>query len=678
MKGNHSRSSALLIFLVSSSSFASTTFTEIAPSSGITYSRAPSLVFNDIVTPFREASLTTPVPPPPLSLMGLPLEPHGVPGTAIIDYDTDGDLDILVTNGPGAPNHLYQNQYTQTGVATYIETAASAGIDTVDMDANGVCYGDIDNDNDPDVVLLGRHQTNRLYINNGDGTFSEAPESGLHLSENPHTSCALGDINGDGLLDISIANSVLDDGFVAIFFEPFDANYHNQLFLNNGDHTFTDVSERIQAMENIPQGNATITWATTLVDIDMDGDQDIVYADDAGGIPTTKIDPINGVDRAFIHVMLNDGDGFFTPHAIDERPESPGSWMGLGTGDFNQDGLIDIFGSNFGDYGLPFTGLPYTLGDQATRPLIQNADHTFADPDLAGEASVFGWGNAVFDFDNDGDSDVVYHGGLQMHFFSVEDNPGVALFNDGTGNLIPDVSAMAMRHQTRSVHGVAGGDLNRDGFVDVVSVSGYNIQPAVSLLPTVVFYGSVFDATAAFAPIFAPVDSEPGLFSWIGVHELPGDLSIEQNNGDSGYGSITVKATGSAGLLDGGNAPRDGTGAVFTFAPKGLKPSIMPITSGSSHTSAHAQEAYFGLGERKKGVLEVLWPGGVKNRLYSVKAGEMINFPEIPCSYDSAQRINVYLECVGSALGDLINEEVLTPKQAKRFLTSAITAYFDN
>ncbi|MEM9073445.1 MAG: VCBS repeat-containing protein [Myxococcota bacterium] len=667
--------------------FAQTTFSDVGPSSGISFQRATSDVFEDIVVPFREASLTNPLPAAPPSFLNpagsdaasLPLEPHGLPGVAVIDYDGDGDLDILATQGPDAGNHLYQNQLAQTGSATYVEVAAQAGIDTVDMDATGVCYGDVDNDGDPDVLLLGRHQGNRLMINDGNGHFSQQASSGLDLDDRPHASCAMGDVNGDGLLDIAIANAVLDNGFTAIFFEAFDANFHNQLYLNNGDLTFENVSERIEPMEAIPPGKATITWAVTILDIDQDGDQDIVFADDSGGIPVTKIDPVNGVDRSFVHVMLNDGNGFFDPLAIFERPESPGSWMGLGFGDLDHDGLMDIFGSNFGDYGLVVVGLPYFQGDQATRWMYQRPDGTFSDPELAnGEASVFGWGAAVFDVDNDGDSDAMYHGGLQMHFFSITDNPGVVLINeDGQGDLVPDVDAMGRRHTRRSVHGAAIGDLDRDGFVDVVSISGYNIDLTSPVLPAPVTYGSVFDDVGHFSPRFVPSAADPSLLQWSGVNELPGDLAVDRNDGNSGYGSVTFSAVGSVGITRNGRAPRDGTGALFTFRPHGIAPAMMSITSGSSHTSAHAQEAYFGMRDRRWGRVDVLWPGGVRNRLYGVHRGENIAFPEIPCSVDTTVRFRRYKRCVVRSLRDLKREGVLSSRDAVRFLVSALVGYFD-
>ena len=80
-------------------------------------------------------------------------------------------------------------------------------------------------------------------------------------------------------------------------------------------------------------------------------------------------------------------------------------------------------------------------------------------------------------------------------------------------------------------------------------------------------------------------------------------------------------------------------------------------------------------GTKRAGTVEILWPGGVRNKLYNVRAGERIAFPEIPCSYDSSLRFGSYVRCVTKALGSLVAADQLTRAQARRFLSSAVTAY---
>ncbi len=676
MKSSMGLGVVLLLLAGVSPAHAQNTFSEVGPGAGIAFERAPSLGYQTIID-WQDDSLVTPVPGGPPTLFPLPMMSRGFPGVAVFDYDGDGDLDILATNGPGADNALYQNQLAQTGTLTYVDMAAAAGIGTHAMDVNGVCYGDTDNDGDPDVLLLGRDAPNAFFVNEGDGTFRHVGGSDLDLDSLSSPSCTMGDVDGDGLLDIFVANAVnYDNGFVPIFAVPWAMNQANQLFLNDGDETFTDASARVADMDNIPAGAATITWAASMVDMDLDGDIDIVFSDDNGGIPITKIDPVNGVDRAFLHVLYNDGTGHFSPYSVYERAESPGSWMGLGFADLDHDGSMDMFASNFGDYGMPIIGLPYTLGDQETRPLFGRGDGSFSDP-TRGESSSFGWGNAVFDIDNDGDSDAVYHGSLDMVFFAIADNPGVVLLNDGAGNFTTDVAAMGQRHSRRNVHGVARGDLDRDGFVDVITAANFVIPAYAPMIPGPAHYGDVLDGHQFFAPVMAPTPSDPSLMQWIGIRFDDGDLSIERNNGESGHGSITVRAVGSVGTLPNGHAPRDGTGAVFSFQPDGGATAMMPITAGSSHTSAHAHEAYFGLGSAGEGQLDVLWPGGNQNRLYGVQGGESVSFPEIPCSVDTAASLPDYARCVTSSLNALQSAGAIDGQAKARFLASALVAYHD-
>jgi hypothetical protein len=106
-------------------------------------------------------------------LFSSPVKARGAPGVAMFDFDGDGDLDIYVTNGPGRANSLYSNQLRETGQLSFMDVAAGAGVAATDQDSTGVCYGDIDNDGDHDLLVLGRSEPNRLFKNLGDGTFAD-------------------------------------------------------------------------------------------------------------------------------------------------------------------------------------------------------------------------------------------------------------------------------------------------------------------------------------------------------------------------------------------------------------------------------------------------------------------------------------------------------------------------
>jgi len=638
--------------------------------------RAPSATV-EVMETFRQQSLQQ-----PLALMDLPTMPHrvyGISGVAIFDHDGDGDLDIYVTNGPGAPNSLYSNQLTESGSVTFLDVGESAGVAATDQDSTGVCYGDTDNDGDHDLLVLGRSEPNRLFENQADGTFTEVLASGLGGGDLSSTSCSMGDVDGDGLLDVVVANAFDFATLFAIFTEPFSLNQHNQLFINQGSNTFTDASASsgIQSLAGFPpqaEGAAGITWAVSVVDVDLDGDVDIIFADDQGAMPSSLG---GGVDRGFIHVLLNDGTGNFTDHPVIDTPAATGGWMGLGFGDFNCDGNLDMFGSNFGDYNIPVMEMPYELGEQPSRWLLGTGDGSFTDPGVGDlVASVFGWGTAVFDYDNDGDSDVVFNGGLEMNFMTFADNPGVILQNQNcSANFTFQDGAFDTDYLRLNVQGLAVGDLNQDGFVDIVTASNVVVPEGFPLIPSPAKYNSVFDSTAFFAPQFVP---GPDGFTWTEADLAPGIMTIEINSGHSENGWISLTAVGSVALTDGGKNNRDGIGAVVFFTPENGDTIITPIQGGSSFASQHSLEVNFGLGAAKQGTVEVLWPGGVRNRLYGISAGERVVMPEIPCSFNGKWSNQAeYQACVGAALADLVSAGIIRDSDIERYSSSALQAFLE-
>jgi hypothetical protein len=649
-------------------------FTDVTGDLGIDWQRARSANYA-AAQQMQQDSLTTPLDPNIIAFT--PLMTHGMPGVAIFDVENDGDLDVFVTNGPGGDNALLINQLAQSGALGFVEDAAEAGVTTSAMDANGACTGDLDNDGDSDLLVLGRGEPNRLFENLGDGTFQEVAGSGIGPDGLNHISCSFGDIDGDGLLDLAVANLFDDASLEAIFIHPWALNQPNQLYRNDGGLTFTDISAAsgILELDQVPVGNATITWAVSLVDVDLDGDTDIVWADDQGAIPTVHNNPAGGVDRGFVHIATNDGAGHFTDGALALTGFSPSSWMGLGFGDLDCDGQLDIFGSNFGDYHFAAMGMPYVLGEQATRHYLGLGAGQYQES-VPTEGSAFGWGNAVFDADNDGDSDVLYHGGLDMTLLGLRDNPGVLLENRGcvpaNPQLATTVAPFDARHAARNVRGVAIGDLDRDGFVDVVTAANWRAPQALPLLPSGATYGGVLDAHAGFVPLFVPT---PQGMVWSGVELEPGDLKIERNDGVSGYSGITVHPVGGVGLTPGATVNRDGIGAVVSFQREDGPTALMPITAGASHLSTHAPEAYFGLGQSTDGTVEILWPGGVRNRVYGVAGGEVLTLPEIPCSIDADLAPNAYRACAWTALKTYRDAGVITPGEAGRLLASALRAY---
>ena len=126
-----------------------------------------------------------------------------------------------------------------------------------------------------------------------------------------------------------------------------------------------------------------------------------------------------------------------------------------------------------------------------------------------------------------------------------------------------------------------------------------------------------------------------------------------------------------------GRTNRDGVGAVVYFTPDGGDTELQPITAGSSYNSVDSMIAHFGMGTTAEGTVEVLWPGGNRNRLYDVKAGESLTLPEIPCSFTGNSNRNGFRRCTNEALKDLVKKGVITQSYSNRLSASALRAYDD-
>ena len=169
------------------------------------------------------------------------------------------------------------------------------------------------------------------------------------------------------------------------------------------------------------------------------------------------------------------------------------------------------------------------------------------------------------------------------------------------------------------------------------------------------------------------------MVAWTGLEYLPGTLSVELNGGENGNRSVAVTLEGNAGLVNGATVNRSGIGAVVRFTPRGGATTMRPVVGGSSYGSQDSLTLTFGLGQEPWGNVDVLWPGGTRNRVYRVQAGERLVVPEVPCSYDANwPSFSSYLSCVQSALDELVDSGVLPRRQLRRFLASAARAYVES
>lgn len=654
-------------------------FEQVADKAGIGYERVRSNR-DRIMDEFKARSVI-----PASDMVNGVLKPRGTPGVVIFDADGDGDEDIYVTNGPGMANSLYLNQLKESGHLSFIDKGLDSGLGVTDQDSAGACYGDIDNDGDEDILVLGTCEESRLFENQGDGTFMDITFKTEFASAKSCTSgCSMGDIDNDGLLDVVVANTYSDWTNWLPFFGTWDRNEHNRVYKNMGDNVFSDISET-SGIENIvgfrssngyvPEldGNATLTWAIALVDYDLDGDLDIFHADDQA----SPQDSGSGfVDRGFIRIFENDGTGHFTDVTVSKGTDVVGRWMGFGFGDLNCDGSMDFFATSTGDY-WPFD----PVRKFSSRWFLGNSNGVFSDTAYGDTwiPSAFGWGAGLIDYDNDADQDVVYHGSMDAVFSIDATNPGVFLKNKNcTAEMEIDTSVRSITdHQRRNVQGMAVGDLNNDGFSDVVSVSSKNAPEYLQL----VSYGRSLNSPLDSAGFFSSyTQNENGDFMWTGNEYLNGDLSVEVNNAANRNNWIKVKLVGAKGIVDKGIVNRDGIGAIVFSETSYGKRTMKPVVGGGgTYLSQDSLYTMFGLGKSHKVDLEVLWPGGARNRIYNVNANQTLTLPEVPCSYDGQwSSYKEYSHCVKVSLDQLEQEGVIKRSDSKMLYKSARRAYSEH
>jgi hypothetical protein len=391
-------------------------------------------------------------------------------GVAAFDYDNDGWTDIFLVNGstlegfpPGQEptNHLYRNR----GNGTFEDVTAHAGLAQSGW-GQAACVGDYDNDGHEDLLVTYWGQ-NHLYRNAGNGTFEDTTaRAGLSQSTRHwNTSCAFLDYDRDGRLDLFVANYIDFDvsatptpdaglcrykGLPVACGPPGLPGAKNLLYHNRGDGTFEDAS--------VPSGitRAAGTYALGVATLDFDGDgwTDLYVADDSNPSALYR----NNHDGTFTDVAIRAGCAY----SQDGRAQSG---MGIAIGDYDRNGTMDIFKTNFaGDTSTLYSNTGHGACD----------DRTFA-AGIGANSRWLGWGVGFVDLDGDGWLDLfLVNGHVYPEVDRLKSEAGyrqrkVVYRNLGTGRFADITEQLGPPATTpKAGRGAAFADFDNDGDVDVV------------------------------------------------------------------------------------------------------------------------------------------------------------------------------------------------------------------
>jgi hypothetical protein len=494
-------------------------------------------------------------------------------GVAVFDYNNDGNLDIFFTNGadivtlqknsPKYSNRLFRNN----GDGTFTDVTAQAGLAGTGYDV-GVAIGDYDNDGYEDIFVAGVHR-NALYHNNGNGTFTDVTaKAGLAQPDKEYgplwsVGAAWVDVNNDGLLDLFVVNYMIWD----VNKEP-DCKFEgkpeychpklykaspNQLFLNNGDGTFKDISAKSGIRAHPGKG-----MGVGVADYDGDGLPDIFVAN----------------DKLFNFLFHNKGNGIFEEVSFEAGVALPEqgnviSGMGVDFRDLNNDGRPDIV----------LVGL-----DKETFPVYRNDGKTgFTDVTAKSgmalrSSPMAGYSANIADFDNDGWKDIfVSRGHVQspnMAGRQAIDQPNTVFRNlEGTKwNALTEEAGLAAQPPRRH-RGAAVGDFNHDGKLDLV-------------------------VTALSAPAEIWMNDSPDAHHWL---EL---------------------------FLEGTKSNRDAIGARIRLSADGFV-QFNHVSTAAGYASSSAAPVHFGLGDAKVAEeIEIRWPSGTVQKLKDVRSDQILRVKE--------------------------------------------------
>ena len=492
-------------------------------------------------------------------------------GAAAGDYDGDGNVDVFVTRLDDS-DILFRNN----GDGTFTDVTAQA-FPPFDLNykTNGAQWGDIDNDGDQDLYVTSIESDRyHLYINDGNGQFTEeAVARGVDLTgADLHfgQSASFGDYNMDGYLDLHVTewreDFQVQDG------TPFNA----KLFLNAGaanPGTFSDVTDAAGVnMENVPFSDPVNhpdrfeaqSFASRFTDLDRDGYPDLIVSSD------------HGTSRLY----WNNQDGTFLDGTTAANVGTDKFGMGSTVGDFDNDGDLDWYVTSI------FDDLPNVPFRDGNRLYVNNGDRTFTDmTDFADVRNGdWGWAASFADFDNDGDLDLCHTNGIDWPapFFAEVfhgdfiDDPCRMWLNNGDGTFT-DVSDASGFNDTRSGKGLLTFDYDNDGDLDV------------------------FIANNGEHPVLYRNDST-GLGNWIKIN------------------------------TEGTESNRDGICAFITIIPDSNQPSVFccrEVDGGSNFLGQNENTVHFGVGMATQlDEVRIEWPSGIVQTYVNVNTNQTLSIIE--------------------------------------------------